>query len=227
MSRILTFWRGLPPTKWLVLLLLGFILWTLIGPILNTVLPRTSKPNFRQEMNHMRQIGMALFEFEIEFGKMPDDTTAKLVQERNLENRVPMGGSSSNDYFHQLIAAGIVHDPMIFYGSAVASERPLRDWEPDMPLPPGTCGFAYIIRDAENTPPFTPLVVYPLKHDEMVFLNRVDSKRNNHAVVLYADSSVRQHLIDRKGRMMIDGLDFFDPNHPHWNGRSFRLAWPE
>jgi hypothetical protein len=180
-----------------------------------------------QSISNMRQLGMGLLEFESEFGRMPDDSTAELVRERYPETRIPMGASSSNDYFHQLFAAQIVNSRSIFYGFGVSNYRPEEWVEDELPLPPGSCGFAYIIHDAETTPMDTPLVVYPLVRGELVFDRKLCKLWGNRAVVLSSDLSAITHPIDSKGRLIIDGRDFFDPVQPHWNGNSFRVVWPE
>lgn len=54
-----------------------------------------------------RGLGMALFDFESEYGSFPDHSTAARVKART-GSTLPLGGSTSNDYFRQLIAAGII-----------------------------------------------------------------------------------------------------------------------
>jgi hypothetical protein len=46
-------------------------------------------------------------------------------------------------------------------------------------------------------------------------------------LVFHADSSVRAYPIDSSGRLMIDGLDLFDPAQAHWQGRGFQVKWPD
>ena len=188
--------------------------------------------DFTRSLNNMRQIGLALSEFEYEFGRMPDDVTAKVLRERNPENHIPIGNQSSNDFFHQLFAAGIVENPWIFYGGGIAKQRAREVVDGEPPLPPGTCGFAYIFRYEGSTPPISPLVVYPLKNDQRgfetnLFRNHFLKMSRNPGAVLYADNSVRQYKLDRKGRLIINGRDFFDPAQPHWDGKPFRVVWPE
>lgn len=180
-----------------------------------------------QSANNMRQIGLGLFEFETEFGSYPNDTTLAVVRERYSDSKIPLGTSSSNDFFHQLFAAGIMKDPSDFHGYGVSTRRPfeIRDGEP--PLPPGICGFAYIITDGGSALPDTPLVVYPLVKGKFVFDRRLCKLGGGKAYVLRADNSVRRHSIDSSGRMIIEGRDLFDPAQAHWQGRGFQVKWPE
>jgi len=218
-------WDNLPAVKWLalafVVLVGGYFLLEVIsirGP---------SRPNFRNEMNNMRQIGMALFEFKSDFGRMPDESTIGLVRERFPETWIPMGTTSSNDYFHQLLAAEIVNCPLIFHGKGIATQRPFEMTEGQPPLPPGTCGFAYIIHTDDLIRDDTPLVVFPLVRGELIFDKKLCKKNGDHALVLFANVSVEKYPLDSNGRLILNGRDFFDPAQSHWHGGKFRVVWPE
>lgn len=219
-------WRHYPCVKWLFVAFVGFIGGYLLIDSAFIYRPRGG-PDFRQELNNMRQIGFALIEFETEFGKMPDDTTIERVRERYPDTRVPMGNRSSNDYFHQFFAARIVENPSIFYGTGVATHRASEVVDGQPPLPPGTCGFAYIIRDGGSKPPTTPLVLYPLIRGELRFDQKLSKRHGNRVIILAMDNSAKSYPLDRKGRLIINGRDFFDPAQPHWGGGTFRVVWPE
>ncbi len=170
---------------------------------------------------------MGLYEFENIFGSYPNDSTIVLVRERYPETKIPMGASSSNDYLHQLFAPQLISDPLIFHAYGVSIRRPTEVVDGEPPLPPGTCGFAYIITDGQSVRPDTPLVVYPLVKDKFVFDRKLCKLGRGKAYILCSDGGVYAHPIDSSGRMIIDGRDLFDPAQPHWHGRSFRVAWPE
>lgn len=70
-----------------------------------------------EEVNNARQIGIALVEFEAEYGKFPDASTASVVK-RNCVTPLTLSGNTSNDYFAQLIAAGIAQSEAMFYCKA-------------------------------------------------------------------------------------------------------------
>jgi hypothetical protein len=218
-------WDDFPFFKWLAV---GFVVFVVGYSLLDIATRRGPHPRiFQNEMNNMRQIGFALIEFEIEYDRMPDPSTIELVRERFPETWIPMGTASSNDYFHQLLAAKIVNSPSIFHGEGIATHKSSDLIQGKPPLPPGTCGFAYIIHDAKATIETTPLVVFPLVRGELVFDKKLCKENGKQAAVLYASGSVQRHPIDSKGRLILNGRDFFDPAQPHWNGGKFRVVWPE
>lgn len=219
--------RRWPAWKWLLLAAGGLIvLFGLLAPfVFNS--PQGYGHEKIRSLNNMRQIGISLYNFEYEFKSFPNDQTIQMVHERHPESTIPLGRSSSNDYFHQLFAAEIVSDPGIFHGHGVSTRRSTEVMEGEPPLPPGACGFAYIIRDAATTPDDTPILVYPLVRGKLIFDKELCKRWGNKALMLHGDLGARSHPIDSSGRMIIDGRDVFDPDHPHWHGRSFRVAWPE
>lgn len=179
-------------------------------------------------ISKLRQIGLALFEFENAFGSLPCDATIPLAQQRFPQNPLPLGTTSSNDYFRQLIAVEIVHDKSMFFGYGVSSRKPRRPKNLTTALLPGECGFAYIISDPDGYYlPDTPLALYPLVKGKLVFDTRLAKLWGGKAVVLYSDCSVKGHPIDSKGRLMINGRDLFDPSQPYWIGKTPIVKWPE
>jgi len=58
---------------------------------------------------------------------------------------------------------------LIFHAHGVSTHRPSDVVDGQPPLPPGTCGFAYIITDGKSAWPDKPLVVYPLVKGKFVF----------------------------------------------------------
>ena len=175
----------------------------------------------------MRQIGLALIEFESEFGSLPNDATIPLVQKRYPHSPLQLGASSSNDYFRQLIIAEISQSKSMFYGYGVSSRKPLDPEDLTTALLPGECGFAYIISDPNESRPDTPLAVYPMVKGKLLFDSKLTKLWGDKAVVLYSDCSVRGHPIDSSGRVMINGRDLFDPSQPHWNDKTPIVKWPE
>lgn len=201
------------------------ILIALLAPYVVRIHPGPSR-EYARTINNMRQIGMSLLEFEVEYGSLPNDLTLAEVRDRHPESRIPLGISSSNDYFHQLFAAGIANCPSAFYGYGISTHR-LIDLDENLPLPPGTCGIAYIIRDAEVNPPNTPILAFPMVRGRLDFEKKLCKLGGGMAYIMFADFSVRSLPVDSSGRVIIGGRDMFDPDHPHWHGRSFRVAWPD
>jgi hypothetical protein len=214
---------------WKWLLLMAVLLIAAVVLLAPQVIRNTGRygDKFNRAVMNMRMIGLALTQFEADYGSHPNDLTRAEVLQQNPESRIQLGTSSANDYFHQLLAAGIVDTPTCFHGYGISNRKASELPDAVTPLPPGTCGFAYIIADGESKVPSTPLVVYPLVRGKFIFDRKLCRLRGNRAVVLYADSSIRLHPIDSSGRLMIDGLDLFDPAQAHWQGRGFQVKWPD
>jgi hypothetical protein len=183
--------------------------------------------DFREAVMNMRSIGLALAEFQANYETFPNNLTRTKVLQQFSESKIPLGTSSSNDYFHQLFASGITDIPRNFHGYGISKPMPPEMANPETPLPPGTCGFAYIITDGESSMPSTPVVVYPLVPGKFNFDKKLCKLWGNRAVVLHADFNVRDYPIDSSGRLIIDGRDLFDPAQAHWQGRGFQVKWPE
>jgi hypothetical protein len=212
--------------KWLLLVVLIVAAVILLAPhVIRTELGHGR--DFREAVHNMRSIGLALAEFQANYETFPNDQTRTEVLQRHPESKIPLGTSTSNDYFHQLLASGNADSPSYFHGYGISKRNPPELPDAKIPLPPDTCGYAYIITDAESNAPSRPLVVYPLVPGKFIFDKKLCKLWGNRALVLHADSSVRAYPIDASGRLMIDGLDLFDHAQPHWQGRGFQVKWPE
>lgn len=72
--------------------------------------------------------------------------------------------------------------------------------------------------------PETPVIVSPLIPGTTRFDPRpFDGK----AVVLRLDNSAKAETIDSSGRVMIGGMDIFDPGQPWWRGKTPDIKWQE
>ena len=168
-----------------------------------------------------RQIGLAMFEFETEYGEFPNEKTAKTVKEVT-ETKAEIKAVTANDCLFQLIAANIVESDRMFSLEIPAAAEKQEKRKPLEKL--AKCSFAYltVLNAAGN--PSRPLVVAPLVNGETVFDPKVLGGR---AVVLRVDNSVTTIPIEKDGRVLIDGMDMFDPAQPFWNGKVPPIKWPE
>jgi Domain of unknown function (DUF4190)/GYF domain 2 len=187
------------------------------------VIRQRKKADQTEAISNARQIGLALFEFEQEFGDFPTDATAvKLAQTMDLPK---VTGTSSNARFRQLLQAGMTQSESMFYSKSVGSHQPDNVFTEDFALEKGECGFAFVGNlDAKDETPrpiaMTPMVPGTNRFDPMPF----DGK----AVILWTDNSVRSLPIDREsGEVMLDGENLFDPGHPVWSGRVPLILLPE
>jgi hypothetical protein len=168
-------------------------------------------------INNLRQIGIALLEFETEYGEYPNEDTAGAVKEAT-ETEADLKAATSNDCFFQLIAAGIVQTDRIFTftGGVEQVEKEGVALE--------QCDFALLMVKTAVGNPNKPLVVSPLLNGKETFDPVALGGR---AVVLHLDCSVRSYPIDKDGRVMINGMDLFDPKQPFWNGEVPEIRWPK
>lgn len=190
---------------------------------------RRMAPDRTEALNNIRQIGLALFEFEAEFGRFPDASTIAAVKAYSSTS-LTLDDSSSNKLFRQLIAHGLKIN-------GVKSEKPF--WcktkttpkKPDdvfrsdsTALQPGECGFAYIAGLKSSDPPETPVVMAPLEKGKTTFDPKPFQGR---AVFLFLDSSAKPLPIEKDGRVLINGMDIFDPRQPFWKGKAPDIKWQE
>ena len=118
-----------------------------------------------EAISNSKQIGLALLEFDQEFGAFPDDASANAVS--NATNtQLTLTGSNSNDYFRQLLAT-MVNSEDIFYTKTPYTLEPDNDISSGNALEAGEVGFGYVMLDtgvAQNTSGNAgrPVLVTPL-----------------------------------------------------------------
>jgi hypothetical protein len=174
-------------------------------------------------ISNARQIGLALFEFEIEHGKFPDPLTVAAVQ-KATGSSLPLGTASSNDFFRQLVASGICQSESMFYAQIPGCRRPDNLIHASFALEKGECGFSYLAGLTSMGNPKRPIVVTPL----IPGTDRFDPKPfDGKAIILNADNSVSSLPIEKDGRALFDGRHLLDPAHPVWAGEKWTLVWPE
>jgi hypothetical protein len=179
--------------------------------------------DFTEAVSNARQIGLALFEFETEYGRYPDVTTLRAVQDKT-GTRLPLGTKTSNDYFRQLIATGTTTSEPIFYAKIRGSRKPDGRMDPAQALSKGEVGFAYLAGLSSDGPPSRPLIVSPL----VPGTDRFDPKPfDGMAVILRVDCSVTRHPIQKDGRVLVNGRNILDLKDPIWGGKPPLIAWPE
>lgn len=208
--------------------------WTvslgLLGFVALLFIPLDSRgkrnPDRTQAISNARQLGMALFEFESDYGHFPEASTAQAVTDRNSSSW-SLGDRSSNELFRQLMVAKIVPSEEIFYARFPGTKRPdgKQTAEADA-IAAGECGFAYILgastRWGPNSRPIAvaPLIPGTLKFDRKPFDGR--------AVVLRCDNSVQSYQLRGDGTAVAPGgMDLFDPSQPYWGGKTPEVKWPE
>ena len=175
-------------------------------------------------MSNLKQVGLALHDFESEYGAFPDATTAVNVK-AETGTTLTLGTASSNQMFRQLIATGLKSEKIFWGNSAMTPRKPDDVFSSDATaLTPGECAFAYVAGMSSHGDPRAPLAMTPVipgtwKFDPKPF--------QGDAIVLFIDSSVRRLPIDRHGNVTIGGKNLFDPTQPYWHGKTPDIKWPE
>lgn len=201
-----------------------FVMIVCFGGLTWPIVIRSHKdPRQTEAVSNARQIGMALFEFEAEYGKFPDATTAAEVR-RKTGLLLPLQTKTSNDFFRQLIAAGIVQREVVFYAEINGCKKPSMWSVPSEDLAKGECGFSYLAGQSSRGNPSRPLIVTPL----IPGTDRFDPTRfNGSAIILRLDNSVSSMPINRDGHVMSNGMNLLDPANPVWGIEKFTIVWPD
>jgi hypothetical protein len=185
-----------------------------------------------ESAGNLRQIGLALLEFDTDFGRFPDSSTIAQVKERDPSTTIPLGLSTSNELFRQLLVTEVAPSESMFYSRPPGSgphRRPDNNFVGTNALEKGECGFAYIAGlSTTSHPPDTPLAMAPLVPGQRKFdYKHCKEFFGGKAVILCIDCSVRSLPVDKSGRVWINGKDLFDPSQPFWGGKAPDVKWPE
>ncbi len=167
---------------------------------------------------------MALLEFESQYGRYPDATTAPLVK-AETGSTWTLSDATSNDLFQQLFVSGIAFSEDIFYARTPRTKRVDNVFANEsQALAARECGFAYIAGLSSKHDPATPVCVSPLEPGKLTFDRKsFDGK----AIILRVDNSAIALPIDRSGRAILNGMDLFDPRQPFWHGKAPNVKWPK
>ena len=168
--------------------------------------------------NNLRQLGLALFEFESEFNEFPSAKTAALVKEAT-ESKLELKGETADDCFRQLIAAGIMAEEVAF---EIFSVRLIPE-KADPAAKPPKWVFAYDAGGKADGDPRRPLAFYPLVQGKTTFDH---GPLGGKAVILFIDNSVRSFPINKEGNVIIDGKDLFNPEQSYFGGKAQDIKWP-
>ena len=173
------------------LLVVIVIIASLAGLTAPMIIRQRKKADQTQAVNNARQIGLAMFEFETEYGRFPDSNSAAEVL-LNTETTIPMAGTDSNSYFRQLMGAGYTLSEAMFYAKVPGSKKPDGNIEGTSALDTGEVGFGYILAGTNGIStagnPARPYVVTPLlgTSGDQFDKDPFDGK----AVILRIDNSV-------------------------------------
>lgn len=198
--------RGFTLVELLVVIVIIAALAGLTAPM---VIRQRKKADQTEAVSNARQIGLALFEFENEYGSYPDKDTAAAVT-LATGSTLTLGNASSNDYFRQLLAGNFTQSEKIFYAKIPSAVKPDDNIKADEALKQGEVGFGYMLRGTAGFNaagnPSRPLAVTPL------FNNATDgtfdpAPFDSKAIVLRMDNSVTSINIKLDKKINLGGTN--------------------
>ena len=202
--------RGFTLVELLVVIVIIAALAGLTAPM---VIRQRKKADQTEAVNNARQIGLALFEFETEYGSFPDAATAKEVAKNTDTTEVT--AIDANGRFRQMIRAGVAPAESMFYSKTVYTKKPDNAFETDTKaLAAGEVGFGMITRKDDTGlsaagNPSRPICATPFTstlNGEFDF-DMYDGK----AVVLKLDNSVTSLPIIKTSKLVkINGNNLTD-----------------
>lgn len=199
------------------------LLLVLFAPVI--LKPRHTRDRYRDTaLNNLRQIGLALSDFDEKYGRFPDASTIAVVKE-STGTALTLDDTSSNKLFRQLIANGLNSEKLFWAPGQNSPGKPDDVFHLDTKaLMPGECGFAYVAGLSSKDDPATPVAMSPLLKGQKIFDRAPHMER---AMVLFLDGSVLVLRIEKDGRVMLKGMDLFDPSQPFWKGKAPDIKWQE
>lgn len=162
-----------------------------------------------EAVSNARQIGLAMLEFENEYGSYPDTGSFQEVKDATGSS-LAEAGSTSNAYFRQLLAAGFCQSEKIFYAKIPGTKKPDDDISTaQKALDKGEAGFAYMMGAGNEGfsaagNPARPLCVTPLEKGQTGGTFDPDPF-DRKAIVLRMDNSVSQVNIKQDKTINISG----------------------
>lgn len=188
------------------LLVVIVIIASLAGLTAPMVIRQRKKADQTEATSNARQIGLAMFEFESEYGSFPDGDTQTDVEDNNPDSDVTADTTSSNGYFRQLFVSNITQSEQMFYAKTGLTKKPDGVIQGEDSLEAREVGFGYILNVADGLStagnPSRVTVVTPLAEGGAEFNpDPFDSK----AVVLRIDNSVASLNVNDDGEALLGG----------------------
>jgi prepilin-type N-terminal cleavage/methylation domain-containing protein len=189
------------------LLVVIVIIAALAGLTAPMVIRQRKKADQTEAVSNARQIGLAMFEFENEYASYPDSSTAEQVTNQTGSS-LPLSGTSSNDYFRQLIAGNYTQSEKMFYAKIPGVKKPDDDVTNANALAPGEVGYGYLMNGTSafsaSGNPSRPLVVTPLLNNATNGTFDPDPF-DGKAIVLKMDNSVTSINIRQTDKTILLG----------------------
>jgi hypothetical protein len=196
--------NAIPPSNsfgwpfWIFLIVILFIMAGLTFPMTTHT---RRKPDQTEAVSNLRQVGLALFEFEREYGAYPNEETAAKVVEKTKTD-LDLSGTSSNALFRQLFAVEITQSEQMFYAKVDGTKKPDGDFSAGKALAPGEVAFGYVAGLSNKGNPARVIAFCPV----IPGTDRFDPKPfDGKAVILRIDNSVASLNINKDGHAVFYG----------------------
>lgn len=219
-------WRGISKKQfwcWMVALPVACLVLLALGAPLFL---RSARPAGRTEaISNAKQVGLALLEFEQDFGSFPSEATvAELVKETG--RTLDFSDGSSNAMFRQLIAYGVQTEAIFYCIHPEGAKKPDMRISPGNALAPGEVGFSYVHGMSTKMDPETPLLMGPM--DTATADQFHPDVFGYKAVVLSVDNSAQALLLRSDNRAPVGGgVSVLDPSRPCFGGKAPDVRHPK
>ena len=210
------------------LLVVIVIIAALAGLTAPMVIRQRKKADQTEAVNNARQVGIALFEFETEYGSFPDDSTGDAVAKATDTTKIT--GTSSNDKFRQLVRSGIAQSESMFYAKTAYTKKPDGVFTTDQQaLADGEVGFGIITKQDDTGlsaagNPSRPIIAAPfaVAMDGTFDSDFYDGK----AVILKLDNSVTSFaIVKSSGNVLNNGRKLLETGQDSVWGTDLQPKW--
>ncbi len=203
--------RGFTLVELLVVIVIIAALAGLTAPM---VIRQRKKADQTEAVSNARQIGLAMFEFETEYGSFPETSLGATIK-ANTESVLADGNvTDANAAFRQLLAANIAGSEVMFFcKTAYSTVKPDNVYNTaDNALKAGDVGFGYMMNGTGTA--FSAagnsgrvLVAAPLKYSgNAIETGKFDKDvYDSKAVVLKMDNSVTSLNINASNEAVLGG----------------------
>ncbi len=148
------------------LLVVIVIIASLAGLTAPMVIRQRKKADQTQAVSNGKQIGLAMLEFDTDYGSYPGAATLTQLTAAGALPAIGAAGADSNGYFRQILQAGLTQSEEIFYCKAAGAVKPDNNITGALGLAANEVGFGYIANVNEGLSssgnPARPLVIAPL-----------------------------------------------------------------
>lgn len=229
-------WRGISKKQfwcWMVALPVAVLMLLLLSA---PMFLKSAKASERTEaISNSKQVGLAMLEFDQEYGSFPSDATVADVVKVSGSS-LDFSGGSSNAMFRQLIACGLMSEDIFYCMHPEGTRKPDKLITPGFALAAREVGFSYVHGLNTGCDVNTPLLMAPMvtsTSDEFWPRGKGWGGKKKafggKAVILQIDNSARTYIIRPSDRKVTvgGGATLLDPSGAVWGGKKPEVRHPK